>query len=434
MSLADPELDGPGVAKGDPGQERAILLTVAAVQFTSIVDFVVLMPLGSQLMRTLDISPAQFGLVVSSYPLSAAVACVAAASVIDRFGRKAAFLGLYVGFLVGTLLCGLARSYEWLLAARVVTGAFGGVLGGMAQTIVGDVFPDERRGRATGFLMSAFSLASIAGVPFGLYIGTRSGWQTPFLTLAGLGLPILAVGAWALPPLRGHVGRKGESTRARLWETFTHPNHLRCFALIGAVMFGSFLVVPFIGPYFEANVGIAERDLPWIYVVGGALSLVSSPLVGWWADRSGKLRIYQIIAPASAVIILALSVLPRVPLAVAAGLVGLLMMTNSGRMVAAMAMVNNSVEPRLRGGFMSAHSSVQHVALGLGSFVAGLIVVQAPDGTLRNYGVAGLIGAGSTLLSIWLAGRLRPATGKPIADPVPAALDPIDQVPAAEAF
>ncbi len=429
--------DGPAETGRNLAQERAVLLTLAAVQFTSIVDFMVIMPLGPQLMRTMGISPAQFGLVVSSYTLSAGVAGVVASSLVDRFGRKSAFLTLYVGFLVGTLLCGLAPTYSTLLAARLVTGAFGGVLGGLAMTIIGDVFPDERRGRATGFLMSAFSLASIVGVPFGLYLGNLLGWHAPFLMLVALGLPILGVGAWALPPLRGHLGRQVEvdDTWARLRETYTHPNHLRCFALIVSVMFGTFLVVPFLSPYFVSNVGVAEADLPWIYVAGGALSLVSSPLVGRWADRSGKLKVYRVIAPASAAIMLLLTNLPRVPLAVAVGLVGLLMMSNAGRMVAAMAMVNNSVEPRLRGGFMSAYSSVQHVASGLGSFVAGLILVKSADGTLARFGLVGLIGAGSTLFSLWLAGRLRPASsGKLNPEGTGSLAELIDVVPAAEAF
>ena len=413
-------------------QEQLILLTLASVQFTSIVDFMVIMPLGPQLMRTMAISPAQFGLVVSSYTLSAGVAGVVASSIIDRVGRKTAFLGLYIGFLLGTLLCGLAPTYSTLLAARVVTGAFGGVLGGIAMAIVGDVFPDERRGRATGVLMSAFSLASIAGVPFGLYLGTIWGWHAPFLMLVALGLPILLVGVWALPPLVGHLGRKQAGLFERLRETYTHPNHIRCFALVVSVMFGTFLVVPFISPYFVANVKITETQLPWLYVVGGALALFGSPLVGRWADRSGKLRVYRVIAPASAVIMLAITVLPPVPLAVAVSLVGLLMMSNAGRMVAALALVNNSVEPRLRGGFMSAYSSIQHVASGFGAFVAGLILAKGADGRLLHYEVVGVIGALSTFASLWLAGRLRPAASKPAGPTMVPEM--IESVAAAEAF
>ena len=187
--------------------ERAVLFTLATVQFTSIVDFMVIMPLGPQLERTMGINPEQFGFIVSAYTISAGLTGVVASTVIDRFSRKSAFLTLYVGFLVGTLLCGLAPSYHLLLAARVVTGAFGGVLGGMAMAIVGDVFPDERRGRATGVLMSAFSLASIFGVPIGLFLGNQYGWHAPFLMLVVLGLPILFVGMFTLPTLRGHLGK-----------------------------------------------------------------------------------------------------------------------------------------------------------------------------------------------------------------------------------
>jgi DHA1 family inner membrane transport protein len=431
MGLADGS-----VQSGKPAiDERAVLLTLAAVQFTSIVDFMVIMPLGPQLMRTLAISPAQFGLIVSSYTLSAGVAGVVASSIVDRFGRKAAFLGLFVGFLVGTLLCGLAPTYGFLLAARVVTGAFGGIMGGMAMAIIGDVFPEERRGRASGTLMSAFSMASVVGVPFGLFLGTKYGWHSTFLFLVALGLPILGFGLYSLPPLKEHLGKRRASAGSRMVEMYTHPNHLRAFALVISLMFGTFLVVPFISPYLVANVGVPEKQLPWIYVGGGALSLITSPMIGRWADRSGKLRVYRWIAPCSALMMVMLTNLPRVGLPVAVGVVSLLIVCNAGRMVAAMAMVTGSVEPRLRGGFMSAYSSIQHVSAGLGAFFAGLILVEGLDRSLQRYWVVGLIGAASTLLSVWLAGRLRPASALPEArkfEPmVEIALDP---VPAAEAF
>lgn len=427
--------DGSGIAAGQAlaSRERAVLLTLATVQFTSIVDFMVIMPLGPQLRRTLAINPAQFALIVSSYTISAGVAGFVASTVIDRFGRKSAFLSLYVGFLVGTLLCGLATTYPLLLAARVVTGAFGGVLGGMAMAIVGDVFPDARRGRATGILMSAFSLASIFGVPFGLYLGTRFDWHAPFLMLVALGLPVLGVGLKAFPPLRDHLAKGPADLWERMVEVYTSPNHLRAFALITSVMLGTFLVVPFISPYFVSNVGLTENDLPWIYVGGGVCSLVSSPLIGRWADYWGKLQVYRVIAPASALIMLTITTLPRVGLPLAVATVSVLMVTNSGRMVAAMAMINASVEPRLRGGFMSAYSSVQHIASGLGAFLAGLILAEAPDGRLLNYGWVGLIGMAFTFLSLWFAGRLRLVETSPPVDFSPGS-ERLDVVGVAEAF
>jgi MFS transporter, DHA1 family, inner membrane transport protein len=434
MAVAESWADGAGsVAKKNAARERIVLLILAAVQFTSIVDFMVIMPLFPQLETALGVTPQQFGLIVASYTIAAGIAGFVASSLIDRYSRKAAFLGLYVGFLVGTLFCGLAPSYTTLLLARVVTGAFGGILGGLAMAIVGDVFPDERRGRATGILMSSFSLASVFGVPFGLYLGTQYDWHSPFLMLVALGVPILILGIVFLPPLRDHVGRVNADPWERMVETYSHPNHLRAFALVVAMMLGTFLVVPFISGYLVSNCGLSSKDLPWIFFGGGIASLISSPIVGWCADRFGKLRVYRVIAPFSAIMMIALTNLPKVGLLIAIAAVAMMMVSNSGRMVAALAMINGSVEQRLRGGFMSAYSSVQHISAGVGAYVAGEIVDKGPGGTLVNYSWVGLLGVAATLLSLWLAGRLRPALKPPNPDAEP--LDElIETVPAAEAF
>ena len=401
-----------GSEQSDPQarrRERGVLIVLGSVQFTSIIDFMLVMPLGPQLMRTLNIDAARFGLIVSAYTIAAGVAGLAATPFIDRFGRKAAFLTLFVGFLVGTLFCGLSRSYPTLLAARVLTGSFGGILGGMAMTIIGDVFPAERHGRATGALMSAFSLASVFGVPFGLAVGIRYGWQAPFLLLAALGTVILAYAIWALPPLRGHLAldRPRVNPFAQIWETATRPAHIPAFALIVALMLGAFAVIPYISTYLVKNVGVSEANLPWVYVTGGVLTLVSSPVIGRLADRYGRLRLYFILAPASAALMFAVTILPRVPLALALMTVGFIMVANSGRMVAAMAMIIASVEPKRRGGFMSVYSSVQHVAGGLGTYLGGLILGTAADGALTHYSWAGAVAVVATLISLPLAIRLR---------------------------
>ncbi|HVT28707.1 MAG TPA: MFS transporter, partial [Lacipirellulaceae bacterium] len=189
-------------------REQFVLLILAAVQFTTIVDFMIVMPLGPQLMRSLHINPAQFGLIVSSYTFAAGAAGLIASSIVDRFARRTTFLVLYTGFLVGTLCCALAPTYHALAVARVVTGAFGGILGGMSMAIIGDVFPEERRGLATGSLMAGFALASVAGVPAGLYFGTKYGWHIPFIGLAVGGTLPLLLAPFVLPPLDGHVGNK----------------------------------------------------------------------------------------------------------------------------------------------------------------------------------------------------------------------------------
>lgn len=387
--------------------ERLILFILAAVQFTTIVDFMIVMPLGPQLMRTLNIGPAEFGLIVSSYTFAAGISGLAASTIVDRFARRTTFLVLYAGFLLGTFLCAIAPTYHALVAARIATGGFGGILGGMAMTIVGDVFPDERRGRATGSLMTGFALASVAGVPLGLLLGTSFGWQVPFVALVIGGIPLLFLTPFAMPPLNDHIHQVHAHPLRSLVDTFSLPNHLNAFALTIALMIGSFTVFPYVSAYFVANVGMTEQQLPVIYVVGGALTLFASPLVGRLTDKFGKLRIYRIIAPASAVLLLAITHLPRVPVAVAVAVFASLMVCNVGRMIAAMAMITGSVEPHRRGGFLSANSSVQHIACGVGASLGGLLITQTDGGAIERFGLVGWIAAISTLITLWLAGRVR---------------------------
>jgi DHA1 family inner membrane transport protein len=395
-------------------REQVILLVLASVQFTSIVDFMVVMPLGPQLERRLHLSPAEFGMIISSYTFAAGFAGLIASVVVDRFARRPAFLTLYVGFLAGTLLCGLAPNYSTLLAARFVTGAFGGILGGMAMAIIGDVFPEERRGRATGALMSAFALASVLGVPIGLTLGLNYGWHAPFQVLAVLGLPVFFIAARVLPRLDAHIQEAvHERPLEHLRATFTDPNHLRAFALTVSLMLGSFAVLPYLSPYLVSNVGVAEKHLPIAYIVGGALTLVGAPLAGRMADRYGKLRVYRAIAPLTAIVMLVMTNLPPVPLWIAVVTMALLMLSNAGRMVPAMAMITSSVLPHRRGGFLGANAAVQHIAAGVGTFIGGEVLSKGSDGKMLNYPLAGLIAAGVTLASLWLAGRLRIAEAVP---------------------
>jgi len=396
-------------AESERRREQLVLLILAAVQFTSIVDFMIVMPLGPQLMRTLHIGPTKFGLIVSSYTFAAGAAGLIASSIVDRFARRTTFIVLYSGFLIGTLLCGFAPNYQTLVMARVLTGAFGGILGGMAMAIIGDVFPEHRRGRATGTLMTGFALASVAGVPFGLYIGTNYGWHVPFFALAIGGAPALALAPFALPPLNAHVGKIHQHPLRSIVETFAHENHLNAFALIIMLMIGSFTVFPFLSPYLVKNVGMTEDQLPYVYIAGGGLTLFTAPIVGRFADRYGKLTVFQLLIPCSALLLLVITHLPQVAVWVAVAVFGALMVCNVGRMIAAMAMITSSVEPRRRGAFLSANASVQHLASGFGAYIGGAIVSEAPDGRILHFGLVGWIAAFSTLASIWLAGRVRMA-------------------------
>jgi DHA1 family inner membrane transport protein len=394
-----------------PGRERLILFVLATVQFTSIVDFMIVMPLGPQLERELGLTPATFGQIVSSYTYAAGVAGLFASVLVDRFARRTAFLSIFAGFLVGTLACGLAPNYGWLLAARVLTGAFGGILGGLALAIIGDVFPENRRGWASGMLMSAFAVASVVGVPLGIAIGHRFGWHVPFVSLAALGVPVLFVAASSLPRLDRHLSSERVHPFVMLKEVFTEPNHRRAFALTVALMFGGFTVIPFLSPYLVSNVGITEDDLAWVYISGGVLTLVGSPIAGKLADRYGKLIVFRIVSPLFAVTVLVASNLPPASLVVASLVMAFVMVTSAGRMVPAMAMITSSVHPSRRGGFLGANSAVQHVAAGLGASIGGMILTKS-DGKLEHYPIVGLISVAGTLVSLWLAGRLRIVTGE----------------------
>jgi predicted MFS family arabinose efflux permease len=396
-------------AKAERRREWLLLLVLAAVQFCHIMDFVIVMPLGPQLMRSFRITPEQFGLIVSAYTFSAAVSGLLAAFFMDRFDRKTALLGLLAGFGVGTLLCALAPSYPFLLAARVAAGAFGGVLAAVVFAIVGDQIPPARRGTAMGIVTSGFSAASVLGLPVGLFLAAQSSWHAPFYLLAATTAAVIALGFAALPPMRAHLAAERRPALAEVVGVVREPGHLRAFALTVGLMFGGFTVTPFLSPYLVANVGVKEAELSFVYLFGGLFTLLSGPLAGRLADRYGHARVFMAAALLSLVPILAVTHLPRVPLWVALVATTVLMMGFSARMVPSMALVTGSVEPRRRGGFMSVNSSIQQMSAGLAAMLAGQVVGGSASTGITRFGTVGLIAAGVTLLCLPLAARIRPA-------------------------
>ena len=392
------------------GADRAglILFTLAAMQFISTVDFMIVMPLGPLLFDTLGIDTVQFSWVVSAYTFAAGCAGFAAAAVLDRVGRRSAYIALSAGLLLGTLACGVATNYQLLVAARCLTGAFGGVLAGLSYAIVADVFPEERRGRATGLLTSSFAVASVVGVPIGITLGNRYGWGVPFLVLAALGLPLLGMAAWTMPPLTGHLGGTRRRPLAQLLDTLTYPSHRPALALTAILMFGAFSVIPYISASYVSNAGVTEAQLPFVFVAGGLLMFVSTPLVGRLIDRYGALPVFRCVVLLAAVMTLVVTHLPSVGLAVAAPVAALMMASNAGRFVSSLSLITASIEPRRRGGFMSVNSSVQHIASGLGTVCGGLILEGGGGEPLRHFGTVGILAVAVTLTSLWFAGRVRP--------------------------
>jgi predicted MFS family arabinose efflux permease len=399
--------------------ERLVLLLLAAIQFTTNLDFLIVLPLGPQYMRVMHITPAQFNLMVAAYAIAAGISGVAAGFFLDHFDRKTALLWLFLGFAAGTLLCALAPTYHLLVAARAIAGAFGGVTGAVILAIVGDVVPEFRRGEAMGLVMSAFSVASIFGVPLGLVLASTFSWHVPFCVIAGISVPILAAVVRFVPPLRGHMEHAREQhPAARMLAVLMEPSHQMAFLFMAVLTCAGFTIFPTLATYMVYNVGLTEKQLPFIYLTGGLCTLFSMNLVGRWADRAGKLRVFTLMSLAASVPIIALTNLPRVPLIAALATSTLLMICMSGRFVPAMAMMTATVESRYRGGFMSVNSSVQQFSCGLAAWISGGIIGQGPNGEITHYPVAGLVSLACVLACIWLARFLRTASGEVATAPV----------------
>jgi predicted MFS family arabinose efflux permease len=398
--------------------ERWVLLLLAAIQFTTNLDFLIILPLGPQYMRVMHITPAQFDMIVAAYALAAGLSGVAAGFFLDRFDRKAALLGLFLGFAIGTLLCALAPTFHLLVAARAIAGAFGGVTGAVILAIVGDVIPEFRRGAAMGMVMSAFSVASIFGVPLGLALASYFTWHVPFYVIAGICVPILLAVLRFVPELRSHLDHPQEQHPvARMLAVLMEPNHQMAFVFMAVLTFAGFTIFPTLATYMVYNVGLSERQLPFIYLAGGSCTLFSMNWVGRWADRSGKRRVFILMSLSALVPVLTLTNLPRVPLGIALVVSTMLMICMSGRFVPAMAMMTAAVESRYRGGFMSVNSSVAQFSCGVAAWASGSFIGQGSHQEITHYPVAGVVSSCCVLTCIWLSRYLRPAPGE--ASPAP---------------
>ncbi|OWW21515.1 MFS transporter [Noviherbaspirillum denitrificans] len=397
-------------------QERLILLCLAGIQFTHILDFMIMMPLGPQLIRVLHINTHEFGLLLSSYTFTAAASGLLAATYVDRFDRRKLLLALYVLFIVATLCCGLAPNYATLLLARALAGAFGGILGAMVQTMIADVVPFERRGQAMGTVMAAFSASTVAGVPLGLYLAEhlpRLGWRAPFFFIVLVSCLILYLGYRYLPPLTAHLGRgRPGNVFQRIYAVAREPEHLKAFFFIALLMM-NFSVIPYIALYYTTTVGMTDSFITLVYLVGGGATLLTSRVIGKLADRHGKLPVFRWIAVLSFVPILVTTHLVPVP--------WWLVLINStvffilvpGRMIPGMAMVSAVAPVQVRGTFMSLGSSVQMLASGTASLVAGLIITRNAAGQIEHFNVVGYLAVGCGLVALWMAGRLKTPVAAP---------------------
>ena len=387
-----------------PAKEKIALAILALVQFTHIMDFMIMMPLGSHLMRVFSITPGQFSHLVAAYGLSAGVFGFAGGFVLDRYERKHALLTLYAGFTLATLGCALAPSYHFLLLARVCAGACGGVAGSVVSAMVGDMIPPERRGRAMGVVMSAFPFASVAGVPCGLWLAGRFEWHAPFFLLSGLSTGILLLALRVLPHVHSHLTTTHPWTQMRA--ILAHRIHQRGFLLSAVLVFAGGIVIPFMAPSMVANVGLREDELFKIYLCGGLATFGSTFVIGRLSDRYDKLYVLASVSLLAAITVLVVTRLTPGPVAFTLTVTSVFFVSMSGRFAPTMAMIANSVEARYRGGFMSINSAVQQLASGLANLTAGLLVLKDNSGRLVGYQNAGYLSlaafAGTVILAAWL--------------------------------
>ncbi|WP_111671480.1 MFS transporter [Algoriphagus litoralis] len=390
-------------------KEKAILWTLAAINFIHIVDFMILMPLGPQLMRIFDIGPSEFSLLVSSYTFSAGISSFFGAFFLDRFDRKKILIWVYVGFTVGTLGCALSPSYPVLLAARVISGVFGGLTSALILAIIGDVIPDERRGRAMGLVMAAFSFASVMGVPLGLFLASLSNWHMPFYILTGLAVLSLGMIYKFIPPIREHLGKeiKRPHPLAVISRVTSNSNQMRAITLSVMMMFGQFMIIPFLSPYNVANVGFTEMELTYVYIAGGAFTIFTSPWVGRLSDKHGKLKIFTIFMLLNLIPIGVITHLGVTPIPYVLLITTMFFVTSNGRYVPAAAIITGTAKPENRGSFLSFNSAVQQLAAGIASLAAGMIIGENEAGELTNFHIVGYLAIFFSVLCIPLARRVK---------------------------
>ena len=388
-------------------RELWLLLTLAGIQFTHILDFMIMMPLGPQFTVLFGISDAQFGILVSAYTLAAGASGLVASTYIDRFGRKRLLLMLYVLFGLATLACGLSTSYGTLMAARIAAGIFGGVMSALSQTIVGDVIPFERRGRAMGIVMTSFSVSTVAGVPIGLFVAAHWGWHAAFIGIAALCGVFAVFAALTLPVLTAHLQMKDRpSAFGGIARVLADKNHLKAFVLSSLTMFSGFTVIPYITIYMQANAGLRVGQVPWIYLCGGVVTLFTARLIGRMTDFSGKVPTYRLLGLGMILPMFSVTLIQGVPVWLIIICTTLFFVSSSGRMIPGMAIVTSAANPQLRGTFMTLNASVQSAAMGLAAFTGGLIISRDANGLVHNYWVCAAVGALASLCAVWMAGRL----------------------------
>ena len=370
-----------------------VIILLALTQFTVVLDFMVMSPLGDMLMKSMSLTTSQFGFAVSGYALSAGASGLLTAGFADKFDRKKLLLFFYIGFIAGTLLCGLATSYILLLMARIITGIFGGVIGSISMAILADLFPMEQRGRAMGFMQMGFGASQVLGIPISLYIANVWGWQSPFIMIVGLAAVIWLITLLKMHPVTKHLHLKTEKTAiTHFWHTLMRRDYRTGFLLTALLSLGGFMMMPWGSAFAVNNLHVSYAQLPSLFMASGIAALVIMPMIGKLSDKIDKVKIFTVAAISMMVIIIIYTNLTPIPF-IYIVLLNILMMTAiMSRIVPAMALVSALPKMQDRGAFMSINSSLQQIAGGIAAGIGGMIVVQqTKTSPLQHYNTLGYV-------------------------------------------
>lgn len=424
--------------------QKLMIALLALLQFTVVLDFMVLAPLGDVLMKALSITPQSFSIVVSSYAFSAGASGILAAGFADKFDRKRLLLFFYAGFVLGTLGCALAHTYELLLAARIVTGLFGGVISAVTMAIVADLFSLRQRGRVMGVVQMAFAASQILGIPVGLYLATHWGWNSTFFMIVGLAVAIWAT-VWAkVQPIDQHLALQSDNNPLRhLWRALANPAYQTGFLATAFLSIGGFMLMPFGSPYLVNNIHIPQAQLPLVFMFAGLSSIIVMPLIGRLSDKVDKFKIFVAGSALAILMILIYTNLPPSPLWQVVAVNMVLFMGIMSRMIPATSLTASIPDMPDRGAFMSINSSLQQMAGGIAAICAGLIVAQKTSTSpLEHYDRLGWVVSGAIAASCLLLYRVdvlvkrklaaAPEPQSPVAAAAPAAVpadSPVRPVP-----
>jgi len=389
------------LARGFSRYQSGLVALLAFVQFTIILDFIIMSPLGAILMPALDITAGQFGVAVSAYAFSAGISGVLAAGFADRFDRKRLLLFFYIGFTAGTALCALAQNYHLLLLGRIVTGLFGGVIGSVVLAIITDLFALHLRGRVMGFVQTGFAASQVLGIPFGLYLANRWNWHVAFGAIVIVALAVIIAVMLLMRPVNEHLRLKQERNAfAHLIATIREPSYTLAFGVTTLLATGGYMLMPFGSDYTVHNLGIGIEHLPTIYLVSGLFAIVTGPLVGRVSDAFGKYPTFTFGTAMSIVMVLIYTHLGRVSLTVAITVNVLMFVGIFSRMIPSQALITAIPAANQRGSFSAVSASLQQLSGGIGSVFAAAIIAENADGTLRHFDRLGYIVVGTSLCAL----------------------------------